>query len=456
MCAPSYSICADLNLVLPAGDVHTVFTDRPEADAMVERVADAVDPDRLREDVETTGAFGTTVRNPPERWGRTVRCGTDPNRRAREYLASRLEAAGCEVRVDAVGNVGGRWTPPSAAPEAAPVAAGSHLDSVPDGGIFDGPLGVYAALEAVRAMQDVGAEPERPIEVVSFTEEEGARFADGLLGSSVAAGARSVEDALGMRDEDGTTLEAALEAIGFRGEGRLDAAGWDGWLELHVEQHTQLETADVPAGVVTDVTGITHCEATVEGEPNHAGTTPMAARTDALAAASDLVLAVEAAATDRATVDPAAVGTVGGLEVAPNATNVVPGRVELEVDVRSIDAESIERIVAATRAALEELADERGVETAFARPFDLEPTPMADRCRAALRRAGDRAGVPTRSLHSGAAHDSMHVADVTDAGMLFAPSRDGVSHTPREWTDWADCAAATRVFAGAVAALAGA
>ena len=422
---------------------------------MAERVADAVDPDRLREDVETTGAFGATVRDPPDRWGRTVLCGTDPNRRAREYLLDRLEAAGCEVRVDAVGNVAGRWTAASAASEAAPVAAGSHLDSVPEGGIFDGPLGVYAALETVRAMQDAGAEPTRPVEVVSFTEEEGARFAEGLLGSSVAAGARSVGDALGVRDEDGTTLEAALEAVGFRGEGRLDAAGWDGWLELHVEQHTGLEAAGVPAGVVTDVTGITHCAATIVGEPNHAGTTPMAGRTDALAAASDVVLAVEAAAADRATVDPAAVGTVGGLEVAPNATNVVPGRVELEVDVRSVETDSIERVVAATRAALEEVADERGVETAFARPFDLEPTPMADRCRAALRQAGDRAGVPTRSLHSGAAHDSMHVADVTDAGMLFAPSRDGVSHNPREWTDWTDCAAATRVFAGAVADLAG-
>ena len=135
---------------------------------------------------------------------------------------------------------------------------------------------------------------------------------------------------------------------------------------------------------------------------------------------------------------------------------MVLGRVELEVDVRSDEPDSIERVVAAIRAALDEVADERGVETACARPFDIEPTPMADRCRAALRRAGDRAGVPTRSLHSGAAHDSMHVADVTDAGMLFAPSRDGVSHNPREWTAWTDCAAATRVFAGAVADLAGA
>jgi N-carbamoyl-L-amino-acid hydrolase len=207
---------------------------------------------------------------------------------------------------------------------------------------------------------------------------------------------------------------------------------------------------------VTDVTGITHCEATVEGEANHAGATPMGERTDALAAASDVVLAVEDAATDRAAVDPAAVGTVGSLEVAQNATNVVPGRVDLGIDVRSVEADSIERIVAATRAALDEVGDERGVETAFARPFDLPPTPMADRCREALDRAGDRAGVATRSLHSGAAHDSMHVADVTDAGMLFAPSRDGVSHNPREWTDWADCAAATRVLAGALVDLAGA
>ena len=226
----------------------------------------------------------------------------------RANTSDSLDAAGCEVRLDAVGNVAGRWTPASAAPEAAPVAAGSHLDSVPDGGIFDGPLGVYAALGAVRAMQDAGAEPTRAVEVVSFTEEEGARFADGLLGSSVAAGDRAVEEALALTDDEGTTLEA----IEFRGEGRLDAAGWDGWLELHVEQHTELEAAGVPAGIVTDVTGITHCAATVVGEPNHAGTTPMAERSDALAAASDVVLAVEGAAADRATVDPAAVGTVGG------------------------------------------------------------------------------------------------------------------------------------------------
>ena len=416
-------------------------------------LATHVDADRLRTDIERNGEFGAVGGTDH---GRTNRAGSEANREAREYLVSRLEAAGLAVRVDRVGNVVGRWTPASADPDAAPVASGSHLDSVPEGGIFDGPLGVYAALEAVRAMQDAGVEPDRPVEVVSFTEEEGATFASGLLGSSVAVGERSVEEALAFTDERGRTLGEALADIGFAGEGRLDAGEWDAWLELHVEQHTELEREGVPVGVVTDVTGITHCEAIVEGEANHAGSTPMGRneRTDALAAASEVVLAVEDAAELRTGEDPAAVGTVGSLTVSPNATNVVPGRVEMGVDVRSVERESMEHLVRETEAALADVAATRGVETTFDRGFDLEPTPMAERCRSALREAGERAGIATREMHSGAAHDSMYLARVTDAGMLFAPSRDGVSHNPAEWTDWEDCADATRVLTAALADLA--
>ncbi|WP_254537810.1 M20 family metallo-hydrolase [Halomarina litorea] len=414
-----------------------------------------VDESRLRADIERTGEFGA-VDGPGH--GRTVTTGSEANREAREYLVERLAAAGLDVRVDAVGNVAGRWTPESADPAAAPVAAGSHLDSVPEGGIFDGPLGVYAALEAVRAMQAADARPERPIEVVSFTEEEGTTFASGLLGSSVASGSRSVEDALALTDDEGRTLDEALADIGFRGEGRLGAGAWDAWLELHVEQHTELESTGTQVGVVTDITGITHCEAVVAGEANHAGATPMGRdqRTDALAAASEFVLDVEARAEELAREDPAAVGTVGSLSVAPNATNVVPGRVEMGVDVRSTDYESMNALCAGAREDLARLESARGVETTFERGFDLEPTPMAERCLTAAEAAGERAGIGTRRMHSGAAHDTMYVADVTDAGMLFAPSRDGLSHTPGEWTDWADCAAATRVLAGALADLAGA
>jgi N-carbamoyl-L-amino-acid hydrolase len=421
-------------------------------------LAPHVDEDRLREDIERNGEFGATgpAADAPGH-GRTNRTGSDANRRAREYLVGRLETAGLSVRVDAVGNVAGRWTPDSADPEAEPVTAGSHLDSVPEGGIFDGPLGVYAALEAVRAIQDAGVDPARPIEVVSFTEEEGATFGPGLLGSSVAVGERSVDEALSLTDDAGRTLGGALEAIGFAGEGRLDASGWDAWLELHVEQHTALEDAGVPVGVVTDVTGITHCDATIRGEANHAGSTPMGRddRTDALAAAAEVMLAVEEAAEGRTSEDPAAVGTVGSLTVSPNATNVVPGRVDLGVDVRSVERDSMEFLVGATKQSLTNAEAERGVETTFAREFDVEPTPMAERCRGALRAAGERAGIETLDLHSGAAHDSMYVARVTDAGMLFASSRDGVSHNPAEWTNWGDCAAATLVLAGALADLAG-
>jgi N-carbamoyl-L-amino-acid hydrolase len=415
-------------------------------------VADHVNERRLWTDLDRNGEFGAVD---GEGRGRTAPTGSEANRRCREYLLERLGDAGLDTRVDAVGNVVGRWSPPGASGPA--VASGSHLDSVPSGGIFDGPLGVYAALEAVRAMRAAGADPDRPVEVVSFTEEEGATFGPGLLGSSVAAGVRSIDEALAFEDGDNRTLGDALKATGFRGEGRVDAVEWDAWLELHVEQHTRLETAEVPVGVVTDVTGITHCTATLDGASDHAGSTPMGSgRRDALAAASEVVLALEATAERRAEADPAAVGTVGRLALSPNATNVVPGRAELGIDIRSIDPASVAELVETTEEALATVEAERGVGTALRRELDLDPTPMADRVEQAARAAGERAGVETMALHSGAAHDTVHVARVTDAGMLFAPSRDGVSHSPLEWTEPADCAAATRVLAGALADLAGA
>jgi len=450
-----------------------------------------IDGDRLREDIEATAEFGTI--ETAEGRGRTVLTGTDVDRQARDYFVDRLEAAGLDVRVDAVGNVVGRWCPPGADADIEPVAAGSHLDSVPEGGIFDGPLGVYAALEAVRAMQEADVEPDRPVDVVSFTEEEGQRFSNGLLGSSVAVGKRSVEEALALEDEVGTTLAEGLDSIGYRGTGRTEAVDWDAWLELHVEQDTRLERQEVSVGVVTTITGITQCGAAIVGEANHAGATPMPERTDALAAASEFVLDVERAAREvvgeanhaGATPMPertdalaaasefvldveraarevvaesseTAVATVGTLNVSPNATNVVPGAVELEVDIRDVEYEPMNYLVDRARGSLARLEADRGVETSFEQLVEVEPTPMADRCLDALRRAGERADIETMDMHSQAGHDTMHVADVTDAAMLFAPSRDGISHSPREWTDWDDCAAATRVLAGALAGLAGA
>ncbi|WP_425504420.1 M20 family metallo-hydrolase [Salinilacihabitans rarus] len=413
-----------------------------------------VDRDRLRADVEANAAFGEI--DAPEGRGRTVLAGTEANGRARDRLVERFADAGLDVSVDAVGNVAGTWAPASADPDAAPVAAGSHLDSVPEGGIFDGPLGVYGALEAVRALRADGFEPTRPIAVVCFTEEEGARFGGGMLGSSVATGRTSVEEALALTDGDGVRLGDALDSIGYRGSGRLDASAWDAFLELHVEQDTRLEAAGVPVGIVTTITGIAQATARIDGEADHAGATPMDERTDALAAASEFVLDVERAGRERALAgENTAVATVGGCDVRPNATNVVPGAVELGVDVRDVEYATMEALLDRAERSLDRLADERGVETSFARDLDVEPAPMSGRCREALAAGAETAGVESLALHSGAAHDAMHVSRVTDAGMLFAPSRDGVSHTPREWTDWDDCATATRTLAEALARLAG-
>ncbi|WP_158055567.1 M20 family metallo-hydrolase [Halorussus halophilus] len=411
---------------------------------------------RLRNDVETNGEFGAV--GVDDGHGRTVLTGTEADRRARRYFVERLEDAELDVRIDAVGNVVGRWTPDSADPEAAPVAAGSHLDSVPEGGIFDGPLGVYAALEAVRAMQDAEQdadfEPTRPVEVVSFTEEEGQRFGGGLVGSAVAAGDMSVEEALAIED-DGESLHEALESIGFLGDGRLDASEWDAWFELHIEQAERLERATVPAGVVTTITGLSRCHVEIQGEANHAGATSMDERTDALAAASEFVGDVERAANEVVASDAeSAVATVGKLDVTPNAPNVIAGKVELTIDVRDVSHDAIHRLIDRAHASLQRLETDRGVETTIEHPWDRAPVPMSERCRDALHESGASAGIETLNLHSGAAHDTMHVAEATDAALLFAPSRDGISHNPMEWTDWANCAAATQVLAGAMARLA--
>ncbi len=408
---------------------------------------------RLRRDLEANAQFGAL--EAVDGHGRTALTGTDANRDARKRLVGRFEDAGLDVTVDAVGTVVGRWTPDSADPSAQPIATGSHLDSVPRGGIFDGPLGVYGGLEAVRTLQDADCNLRRPVDVVCFTEEEGGRFGNGLLGSSVATDRIDVEEALSLEDDAGTDLETSLERIGFRGEGRVDASEWDAWLELHVEQGRTLERREAAVGVVSTISGITHCYLELSGEANHAGSTPMNTRADALAAASDIVLDLESAVRrhveERSST---AVATVGQLDVSPNATNVIPGEVRLGVDVRDVTQQSIETLVATLEDSARTVERDRPIEVELVRPYDVAPETMAERCQNALRSASDAVGVEAVSMHSGAAHDTMTVSRVTDAGLLFAPSVAGVSHNPREWTDWEDCTTAVTVLAGALGDLA--
>jgi N-carbamoyl-L-amino-acid hydrolase len=412
-----------------------------------------VNIDRLRRDIERNGQFGAVATD--EGVGRTVLPGTEANAVARENLVDRMVVAGLDVNVDAVGNITGTWLPDGCDAAAAPVAVGSHLDSVPNGGIFDGPLGVFGGLEAVRAMQDAGASPDRPVQVVCFTGEEGTRFADGVLGSSVAAGTLDPGTAL-ARSDGSETLREALSGIGFHGEGRLDASDWHAWLELHVEQSDRLERMGAPVGVVTTITGTSRLRGVVEGAADHTGTTAMSERTDALAAASEFVLGVERAARTGAETADTTVATVGELSVEPGVVNVVPGRVEFSVDVRDVDGAVIDGLVDRAAEKLDALEAERGVTTALEHPYEIPPVDMAPTCRDALHAASEGLGVEAVDVHSGAGHDTMQVARVTDAGLLFAPSRGGHSHSPLEWTHWDACATAVDVLTLALASLAGA
>ncbi|ERG97157.1 Zn-dependent hydrolase [Haloquadratum walsbyi] len=413
-----------------------------------------IDREAIQNDLERSADFGMV--DTDDGVGRTVLTGTPANFAARNYFVDRMITAGLNVSVDAVGNITGRWSPPECDDSANAVAAGSHLDSVPEGGIFDGPLGVYAALEAVRTIKRSDWNIDRPIEVVCFTGEEGTRFSDGVLGSSVAAGKQSVEQALSLSDGE-TTLEEALEDIGFQGDGRVDASKWDSWIELHIEQAKLLERAEEPVGVVSRITGTTRCHVRIEGEANHAGTTTMRDRDDALAAASELILTIESEAQDVANQESStAVATVGSLNVEPGATNVIPGIVTLDIDIRDVERSSINRILQTIKDACESIRRNRGLTVSIETPYDIPPQPMTGRVRDALQDGAKRLDMDPPTLSSGAGHDTMQVATVTDAGMLFARSRGGHSHSPLEHTDWLDCAFATQVLTDALAELAGA
>ncbi len=408
---------------------------------------------RLREDIEANATFGSIDADTGN--GRSAMAATEANRDARDHLIDRMNDAGLEVAIDPIGNIEGRWYPDNVDRDVAPVAAGSHLDSVPRGGIFDGPLGVYAALEAVRTIQEMDVSVARPISVVSFTGEEGARFKNGLLGSSVVTGRRSLSEALGFTDDSGISVEEALRSIGYVGTDKINPAEWHAWLELHVEQDTTLERTNTAVGIVNSITGMTNCRVEIEGEANHAGATPMDERTDALAASSEFILGIEAAANEVVeTKSETAVGTVGEIHTTPNSKSVVSGATEMIIDIRDIDYAAMNAIVDAATDVLNRLEDERNVSTSFDRYRDQRPSHMTERCVEAAITAAESLDVSHRPMHSAAMHDTAHVADKTNTVMLFAPSRDGISHNPLEWTDWKDCSAAADVLTETIRLLA--
>ena len=398
-----------------------------------------IDPDRLERrstELARIAGRGTSV----SRLGLSA-----DEQQARDLLGGWLEARGAQVRRDAAANLYARFPGDGEA-----ILVGSHLDSVPDGGRFDGALGVLCAVEAVESLIDARATMRRPIEVVAWADEEGARFGVGLFGSTAAFGrlARGVGD---RRDRDGISIAEALRALGEEGDpaaARRDPKELAAYLELHIEQGPRLETAGLALGIVSDIVGIYHARVAIRGRADHAGATVMTARADALAAASEIVLAVERIARSR----PDSVGTVGEIAVRPGAKNVVPGECVFSLDLRA--ARDHDGLVHEVLDAVTAIASARGVEASVDDLARVPVTPLDPKIRDVLKRATRSVGVEAPLLVSGAGHDAQNPAlSGVPTGMIFVRSTGG-SHTPREFASIADAALGAQALANAIKELA--
>lgn len=365
---------------------------------------------------------------------------TDLDREARDLFVSWCEAAGCTVFVDRIGNVIARRAGRDA--DAAPVMTGSHLDTQPLGGRFDGIYGVLAGLEVVRALNDAGIETHRPIDVVVWTDEEGARFRAGLPGSSVFTGTATLERMLACSDADGKTIGEELTRIGYAGS---HDCGYplEAYFEAHIEQGPILEAEGKTVGAVLGAQGQRCFKVVVTGEEGHAGTLPMDRRRDALLGAARMIDALNKVAFDH---DPRPVITVGALWVKPNSPNTVPGGATFTIDSRHPDDDTLRRVEADMRAACARLAEAAGLTVAVELTSERSSVVFAEDCVDAVRRAAQKLDIPWRDIYSGAGHDACNLAGFCPTGMIFVPCEKGISHNEQESARPEDLAAGCDVL----------
>ncbi|HFP9424791.1 N-carbamoyl-L-amino acid hydrolase [Raoultella ornithinolytica] len=351
---------------------------------------------------------------------------SDEDRQARDLLRQWAQEAGFPCAVDSMGNMFIRRAGKN--PQLAPVLTGSHVDSQPLGGRYDGIYGVLAGLEALRTLNERGIETERDIVLVNWTNEEGARFAPAMLASGVWAGQFSEAFALARKDRDGISVGTALEAIGYRGERPTAAFPVHACYEVHIEQGPILEEEDVDIGLVHAAMGQRWFNVTLEGFSAHAGTTPMGSRRDALTAFAELALAVEQIGIAH---NPDGRATIGMAQVIPGSRNVVPGRVECSVEFRHPQSSALEAMEQALRHAADTLA-RRGVQAQIERIFDYAPIAFNAQCLARSEQAVQMLGYSARRMVSGAGHDTCYISKVAPASMIFIPCEKGISHNEAE------------------------
>jgi N-carbamoyl-L-amino-acid hydrolase len=357
---------------------------------------------------------------------------TETDQKGREVFRGWCEAIGLAVRYDSMGNMFARRE--GRDPSRAPVMFGSHLDSQPTGGKFDGALGVIAGLEVMRTLHDLDIATEAPLELVNWTDEEGTRFGRAMMGSGVWAGLFKEADIKALKDEDGVTVGQALAAIGFEGAVQAAAFPADSLFELHIEQGPILEAEGRQIGIVTGAQAQIWYEATVIGQDSHAGTTPPVARKDALLTAARIIELVNATMReqgDTKIADPGR-GTVGRLYVLPNSPNVIPGEVRFTVDFRNPSDARIAEIADTFPAKAEAIAHANGCNLTLKTVFRVPAQLFDPACVDLVRQATKKLGLSARDMVSGAGHDAVHIATIIPTAMIFTPCKDGLSHNEEE------------------------
>jgi hydantoinase/carbamoylase family amidase len=394
----------------------------------------------LLDDLEALSAIGADSRGGVSRFAWTPELS-----HANAWLANRMREAGGDVHIDAAGNVIGRWS----AGTGPAILCGSHIDTVPQGGRFDGALGVLSALEAVRTLQASGHQLSRPIWVVAFNDEEGTRFRTSMLGSRAFLGL------LDLEDWQKRGVDQAMETAGFD-FARLPEAAMIGdvgaYLELHIEQGPVLERARADVGIVSAITGLLGLRATFAGEANHAGTTPMRGRRDAGIGAARTIVALRDAALE----DGEVMATVGSVRIEPGGANVIPGTAVIDLDLRAATPAALDRVREMARSTISRIAGEEHLTVEVQQMHRKDPAAMDPTLQQTLREAALSQGARHLDMVSGAGHDAMLMALKVPTAMLFVPSQRGISHNPSEYTSPEACELGARVLAQALAKLTGA
>ena len=372
---------------------------------------------------------------------------TDVDKRGRDKFRAECEALGLTVRVDAIGNMFARRA--GRDPSRAPVLFGSHLDSQPSGGKFDGALGVIAGLEVMRSLNDLGIVTEAPVELINWTDEEGSRFGHSLMGSGVWAGVFGLDKAYGLTDTEGVTVQTALDGIGYRGAEPAAPFKADAYCELHIEQGPILEREEKRIGIVTGAQGQVWYDAVTIGQDSHAGTTPPSTRKDALVCASRIIDLVDRMMRARGEDGR---GTVGQLLVSPNSRNVIPGEVRFSVEFRHPSDVEVDVLDAEFPPAAQAIADACGVKLELTTLFKIPAQPFDRSCVDLVRQGAAKLGYSTREIVSGAGHDAVYVARHVPTAMIFTPCKDGLSHNEAESIEPEEAEAGCQVLFEAVVA----